>query len=189
MQASDSGFPPHPEILYLSPFNLPWSWISSRSCQPLCTTSDTWLAARRSPCQGPGGLCSVKGSIAEFTKQARQTATHFLIYAGTGTGGVALGCHSGVSIHCCLAAKVLLLLGIHETALYLQKRGQNDRRPTYRRTLQYQRPGPYQEPEMRVILNWHKTTLLLASPLPVSVSDDTASCSTQGCRHLILTLE
>lgn len=87
----------------------------------LCARHQTWLAARRSPCQGPGGLCSVKGSIAGFTKQAKQTATRFLIYAGTGTGGVALACHSGVSIHCCLAAKVLLLLGIHETALYLQK--------------------------------------------------------------------
>lgn len=35
-----------------------------------------------------------------------------------------------------------------------------------------------QEPEVRFILKWtkHWLTLLLASPLPVSRSDDTASC-------------
>lgn len=122
VQASDSAFPPHPYILYLSPFNLLWSWISSRPRQPLCTTpSKTWQhAAPRVKVLKDSAQC--KGSIPEFTKQARQTATRFLIHAGPGTGGVATACHSRVSIHCCLAAKVLLLLEILETALLLTEK-------------------------------------------------------------------
>lgn len=120
VQAPKSAFPPHPWILYLSPFNLLWSWIGSRSCQPLCITPMTWQhATPHVKVLKDSAQCKI--SIPEFTQQARQTATRFLLYAWPGTGGVATACHSRVSIHCCLAAKVLLLLEILETGFSYQK--------------------------------------------------------------------
>lgn len=184
VQAPESAFPPHPWILYLSPFNLLWSWIGSRSCQTLCTTPMTWQhATPHVKVLKDSAQCKI--SIPEFTQQARQTATRFLLYAWPGTGGVATACHSGVSIHCCLAAKVLLLLEILETGFSYQK-SEKPCRMTGGQcagkccAVSIEIRYPFQELEVGFFLKWHKTatliTLLLASPLLESLSDDTASC-------------